>query len=160
MIKSLSELKREGLRSFKLLILGRDRQAPYLRLSRRLGVSDEVAFVGSTDEPERYYGAADLLVHPTFYDPCSLTVLEALASGLPVVTTALNGAHGVVIHGENGWVLEKANDVREIKKAILYFSGRDIRNRLSDLKEWRREVYSEKVNFDQVMKVLREVAPG
>ena len=67
---------------------------------------------------------------------------------------------GVIIHGQNGWVLEKANDVRELKKAILYFSGRDIRNRLSDLKEWRREVYSEKVNFDKVMKVLREVPPG
>ncbi len=160
LIKGLSEMKREGLRPFKLLILGRDRQAPYLRLSRRLGVSDEVLFVGSTDEPEKYYGAADLLVHPTFYDPCSLTVVEALASGLPVITTALNGAHGVITHGEDGWVLGKTNDARELKKAILYFLEKDIRNRLPNPEERRRDVYSEKLNFDQVMKVLREVALG
>ena len=38
------------------------------------------------------YFAADFLVHPTFYDPCSLVVLEALACGLPVITTRYNGA--------------------------------------------------------------------
>ena len=160
LIKALSEMKREGLCPFKLFVLGRDRQAPYLRLARRLHLSNEVLFVGSTDEPEKYYGAADLLVHPTFYDPCSLTVLEALASGLPVITTASNGAHGVIVHGEDGWVLEKANEAGELKKAIRYFSEKDLRERIFDPKKRKGDLYSEKANFDQVMKVLGEVIDG
>ena len=43
-------------------------------------------------EMRNAYFAADFLVHPTFYDPCSLVVLEALACGLPVITTRANGA--------------------------------------------------------------------
>ena len=39
-----------------------------------------------------YYAAADLYVHPTFYDPCSLVVLEAAACGLPIITSRYNGA--------------------------------------------------------------------
>jgi UDP-glucose:(heptosyl)LPS alpha-1,3-glucosyltransferase len=82
LLATLSRLKKEGRLLFKLLILGRDRKNPYLRLAKKMGISEEVVFAGSTNEPEKYYGAADLLVHPTFYDACSLTVLEALASGL------------------------------------------------------------------------------
>ena len=95
MIKALAEIKKEDHPPFKLLILGRDRQRPLSPVSQKdWGFPKEIIFAGSTDEPEKYYGAADLLVHPTFYDACSLTVLEALASGLPVITTLSNGAGG------------------------------------------------------------------
>jgi len=99
-------MKQEESSPFKLLVLGRDREGPYPRLAEREGLAEHVVFAGSTDRPERYYGAADLLVHPTFYDACSLTVLEALASGLLVVTTSQNGAGGVLQQGEEGWVTD------------------------------------------------------
>ncbi len=79
LFKALADIKKEGSPPFKCLILGRDRKDPYLRLAKKMGISEEIVFAGSTDEPEKYYGAADLLVHPTFYDACSLTVLEALS---------------------------------------------------------------------------------
>jgi UDP-glucose:(heptosyl)LPS alpha-1,3-glucosyltransferase len=118
LMKALAKRKGEGCSVFKLLILGRDRQAPYLQLAKRLGLSGEVIFAGSTDEPERYYGAADLLVHPTFYDACSLTVLEAMASGLPVITTVCNGAGGVMTTGQEGAVLPNPGDVQDLAKKI------------------------------------------
>lgn len=49
--------------------------------------------MGSVADPVPYYAAADAYVHPTYYDPCSLVILEAAASGLPIVTTRrCNGA--------------------------------------------------------------------
>ncbi len=55
--------------------------------------------MGNVDEIEKYYTASDLYVHPTFYDSCSLVVTEALASGLPVITTRYDGASGVIEDG-------------------------------------------------------------
>jgi UDP-glucose:(heptosyl)LPS alpha-1,3-glucosyltransferase len=102
LIQALAKIKKEGSPPLKCLILGRDRRDLYIRLANKLRLPEELVFAGSTDEPEKYYGGADLLVHPTFYDACSLTVLEALASGLPVITTASNGASRVISQGKEG----------------------------------------------------------
>jgi UDP-glucose:(heptosyl)LPS alpha-1,3-glucosyltransferase len=56
------------------------------------------------------YFAADFLVHPTFYDPCSLVVLEALACGLPVITTRANGASELLHPPQEGYVVEDPHD--------------------------------------------------
>jgi UDP-glucose:(heptosyl)LPS alpha-1,3-glucosyltransferase len=157
-MKALATMKGEGLSPFKLLILGRDRQKPYVRLVKKLGLSEEVIFAGSTDEPEKYYGAADLLVHPTFYDACSLTVLEALASGLPVITTSSNGASGM-IRPEEGRVIRDPKNSEELKEAVRYFFESGVQ-RPPLLQEGKRmEHYSDRVNFDQMVGVFREIAP-
>ena len=64
----------------------------FARLAKDLGLSDRVRFVGYCPDVRDAYFASDFLVHPTFYDPCSNVVLEALACGLPVITTRDNGA--------------------------------------------------------------------
>jgi UDP-glucose:(heptosyl)LPS alpha-1,3-glucosyltransferase len=121
LMKTLAMMKREGDSSLKLIVLGRDRQAPYQRLAHRLGIFENMVFAGATAEVEKYYGAADLLVHPSFYDACSLTVLEALASGLPVITTRSNGAGGVITEGQEGFVLADPRDCQALSQRISYF---------------------------------------
>ncbi|MEP7329939.1 MAG: glycosyltransferase family 4 protein [Betaproteobacteria bacterium] len=80
-----------------LLVVGRDR-APgrYARLAQRLGLADRVTFAGAQTDPKPYYGAADAFVLPTLYDALSNAVLEALACGLPVVTSDRCGAGELV----------------------------------------------------------------
>ena len=78
--------------SFRLLIAGHPRFQAYEGLASRLGIKERVRFLGPRRDVHNCYFAADFLVHPTFYDPCSVVVLEALASGLPVVTSRYNGA--------------------------------------------------------------------
>ncbi|MBM4307643.1 MAG: glycosyltransferase, partial [Deltaproteobacteria bacterium] len=129
---------------------------PYLRLAAKLGLSDKVIFAGSTDEPEKYYGAADLLVHPTFYDACSLTVLEALASGVPVITTASNGASGMITHGEDGWVISDPTDGNDLKKAIQYFFNGNFRKEASEKAREKAEINSEEINYQQMMATFRQ----
>jgi UDP-glucose:(heptosyl)LPS alpha-1,3-glucosyltransferase len=67
------------------------REEAAVRAVRRAGLRDRVRVVPRSD-PLPLYGAADLLVQPTWRDPCSLATLEALACGIPVVTTDANGA--------------------------------------------------------------------
>ena len=64
-----------------------------------------VIFAGAVDDTAPCFAAADVYAHPTRYDPCSLTVLEALASGLPVITTTANGAGELMTDGREGFVI-------------------------------------------------------
>jgi UDP-glucose:(heptosyl)LPS alpha-1,3-glucosyltransferase len=157
LVKTLSEIRKEDGRPFKLLVLGRDRQGPYLRLAKKMGISKDVVFVGPTDEPDKYYGASDLLVHPTFYDACSLTVLEALASGLPVITTASNGASGILRHGEDGWVIDDMEGGNQLKTAINHFLNKEIRPLASCEERGTEETLTAKVNAELMMGIFREV---
>jgi UDP-glucose:(heptosyl)LPS alpha-1,3-glucosyltransferase len=155
LMEALALLKKEGGPSLKLLVLGRDRKAPFLRLATKLGISEEVLFAGSTAEPEKYYGAADLLVHPTFYDACSLTVIEALSSGLPVLTSSANGASGIVQLGERARVIDDPQKVDQVSQAIrdlLVEEGSPFRSRV--------EFFSEERNYLQMTEVFRQVARG
>ncbi len=56
------------------------------------------------------YAAADVFLLPTLYDPFANVTLEALAAGLPVVTSAQNGASEIITNEKNGFVLPRADD--------------------------------------------------
>ena len=63
------------------------------------------------------YWASDFFVSPTYYDPCSLVVLEALACGLPVITTACNGAGELMTDGREGFVIPAPDALDELVAA-------------------------------------------
>jgi UDP-glucose:(heptosyl)LPS alpha-1,3-glucosyltransferase len=121
LIQALALIKRKR-QNVKLLVIGRDRAEPYRRLAKKLGCANDVLFVGGVKDLERYYASADILVHPTFYDPCSLVVLEALASGLPVITTRRNGAGGIIEDGLEGFVIDDPRAIETLARAIVYLS--------------------------------------
>ena len=75
-----------------------------------LGIAPRVHFAGSQKDVTRWYGAADCFVLPTLYDPFPNAALEAMASGLPVITTSQCGAAEFVEEGVGGTVCE-AGDV-------------------------------------------------
>ena len=156
-MRALAGLKKEGAqgRSFRLLILGRDRPGPYLQLARGMGISEEIIFAGMVEEPEKYYGAADLLLHPTFYDACSLTVLEAAATGLPVITTVFNGASGVLDPVKN-WILSDPGDVGQLRAAILDFVRKKEEGLLVPPTGERVDDLSEEKNFDRMLAIFEE----
>jgi UDP-glucose:(heptosyl)LPS alpha-1,3-glucosyltransferase len=68
--------------------------------------------------------AADLLVLPTLYDPCSNACLEALAAGLPVITTRQNGAAELISEGINGSIITSPNRISELTAAITAWADR------------------------------------
>jgi UDP-glucose:(heptosyl)LPS alpha-1,3-glucosyltransferase len=103
---------------FKIAIVGHPKYAKYQRLAKSLNVDDRVLFLGFRADPKEAYFAADFLVHPTFYDPCSLVALEALACGLPVITTQYNGASELFVPGKSGFVIRNPHDAQELGGAI------------------------------------------
>jgi UDP-glucose:(heptosyl)LPS alpha-1,3-glucosyltransferase len=159
LIKTLAKIRKGDSPPFKLLILGRDHRHSYLRLAREMGITEETIFAGSTSEPEKYYGAADLLVHPTFYDACSLTVLEALASGLPVITTHYNGASGIITQGREGFVISDPRDHQALVEKISFFLNREKLERASIAARHLAESYSLERNWREMENILQSNLP-
>ena len=102
-----------------LAVIGKGRVKLYNEIARRFSVSDRVRFLGPVEGTERYYAAADLLVAPTLYEPMANVILEALATGIPVVTTRDSGNAEVVIAGDNGWLIDDPTNDEEIAFNIL-----------------------------------------
>ena len=95
---------------FRLLVAGNRRTGAYERLARRLGIADRVLFLGPRRDILHCYFAADFLIHSTFYDPCSLVALEALACGLPVITSRYNGASELLKPPQDRYVIDDPHD--------------------------------------------------
>lgn len=90
-----------------LLVVGRDKHADrFQRRAHALGLSGRVFFAGAQGDVKPYYGAADALTLPTLYDPFPNVALEAMASGLPVVTSLKCGAAELIENGKNGFACD------------------------------------------------------
>ena len=98
----------------RMAVVGGKRLGSARRDVARRGLQEAVIFVGSVADSVPYYAAADVYVLPTFYDPCSLGVLEAAASGLPCLTTRPNGAGELLTDGVEGYVLPDPADDRQL----------------------------------------------
>jgi UDP-glucose:(heptosyl)LPS alpha-1,3-glucosyltransferase len=101
-----------------LVVVGGDDPRSYKSLAVSLGIADRVHFAGATTDPRPFYRDADFFVLPTKHDPCSLVVLEALAMGLPVISTRFNGACEIMADGTHGYVLEDPMDVDALAGAM------------------------------------------
>lgn len=102
LLRAFSRMQR---RDARLWVVGRDKhELPMRKLAQTLGVDERVLFLGEQAEVKPFYGAADVFALPTQYDPFPNAALEALACGLPVVTTATCGA-AELVSAANGLVI-------------------------------------------------------
>ena len=100
------------------IVVGRDKRAGhYMALARKLGIGGRARFVGSVSDVRPYLAAADSFALATLYDPFPNAALEAMASGLPVVTTTRCGAAEIVREGETGFVRD-ALDIAGLAEAL------------------------------------------
>jgi len=127
------------------------------RLARRCGTGSAVTFVGKIDDPVPYYAASDIYVLPTFYDPCSLGVLEAAASGLPSVTTRFNGAAELLSDGIDGYVLSDPNDDRQLADRLEMLLDPALRRRMGQAARQLALSHTLQRNCDQILRVYREL---
>lgn len=96
-----------------LVVVGKDRQLKQAQaLAERLGIGSRTQFLGGQPDVRPYYGAADVFALPTLYDPFPNAVLEALASGLPVLTSPTSGAAELVT-AECGAVVDALDPVSQ-----------------------------------------------
>lgn len=129
--KILEALAKPGAKTWHLLVAGKDSPATYQKQSRALGIQDRVQFLGSRSDVRQLYLASDVCVLPTYYDPCSRTVLEAMSLGVPCISTAFDGSSECITHGENGFVLESPDAVNALAAHLEALSNRKTQLKMS-----------------------------
>lgn len=157
---ALGRLTGSAAPRWHLLVAGgtRRRRRPYARLADIMGIADRVTFVGAVDDVAPYYGAADVFVHPTWYDPCSLVVLEALAAGLPTLTTRYNGASELMDGRDAGVVLEAPRPVARLAEGVVALLDPARRDTMSRAARQVAEEHGQEKNFREMLDVLSRAA--
>lgn len=116
-----------------LLVVGRDDRSIFLPLLNRLGLQQRVQFHSSTDDIERFYAAADLYAGPSLEDSFAIPPLEAMACGLPVITSVNNGGSQIITEGVDGFVLADPRDVPALSSLVRrLYEDRDLRLRVGE----------------------------
>ena len=158
-LDTLKQLHAQGI-ACHLRVVGRDNPRPFLQQAQQLGVAQAVDFHEATSQIQDYYNAADLLVFPTLSDPFANVCLEALACGLPVMTTTHNGAAEILIEDQTGYILQANRPlVPQIVAGIVRFSSLPQQQRLEMSHQARlcAEGFTIRHNAERTLEVLEGV---
>ncbi len=112
------DMERKGY----LIVAGNGRIHRYHHIAKRLNISKRVVFLGHIGHIQDALAVTDVAILPTFYDPSSRYILEALAVGKPVITTRFNGASDLFVNNRHGKVIDAPEDISALAEAIVYFT--------------------------------------
>ncbi len=116
--------------SAHLVVVGREKRlGNFKRLARDLNVRDRITFAGPQLDVKPFYGAADVFVLPTVYDPFPNAALEAMACALPVITSTKSGAAELVVESDAGLVC-RSRDAAGLAAHMRTLLDADARDRL------------------------------
>lgn len=158
LIEAVAQLKKSDARRFKLVVVGQSPSSSLIKRIARLGLKGTAIFTGPTKSPDDYYASCDVMVLPTFYDACSLVVIEAMACGLPAITTTANGAASIITHGTNGYSISHPPDSRELAEAMKVFFSPETLQRMSKEASLTGQRYSLERNHLEMLRVFNEIA--
>jgi glycosyltransferase involved in cell wall biosynthesis len=163
LIESMVPVTRK-FRNAKFIIAGKGLSNEMKKLvdyATKLGVEDNIIFTGYFPDKKlpRLYQAADIFAFSTFYENLPFAVLEALSTGLPVVTTNVGGIPEMIEDGKNGFLVEPANS-RALADRILYYlehpaeaseMGLLARRNIEDHFDWRLIVQKVLKVYDEAL---------
>lgn len=140
-----------------LLVIGRDKHmSRFQRLAHVEQVADRVRFLGVQEDVSRFHGAADGMLFPTLYDPLPNALLEALACGLPVITSTTCGGAELIMNGKCGYVHD-ALDVVRVAEAIRRFANVEDRKLMSKRARRTIEPYTLEMMRDKLSQFYVEL---
>jgi UDP-glucose:(heptosyl)LPS alpha-1,3-glucosyltransferase len=105
-----------------LIVAGNGRVRKYRRLAKKFDVHRKIVFLGPVRYIQNALSITDVAVLPTFYDPSSRYILEAIAAGKPVITTEFNGAADLFVNDRHGKIIDCAENIPALAQAISYFT--------------------------------------
>lgn len=115
----------------RFLLLGRGKHEAELRdRAQSLGIERYLKFAGYQPDIDPYYTAMDLSVLTSFSEGLSITILESMNHGLPVVATCVGGNTEVVTDGETGFLVPPRDTLAFAEKVVIVLKDRQLARRL------------------------------
>jgi UDP-glucose:(heptosyl)LPS alpha-1,3-glucosyltransferase len=138
-----------------LIVAGNSRINGYRRLAEKLNVHGRIIFLGNVRHIQNALSITDVAILPTFYDPSSRFVLEAMAAGKPVITTEFNGAADLFVNDRHGKVIDRPENIPALAQAISFFT--DTNNIRKASQAIVADNLEEKISISRVAKQLMPV---
>jgi len=140
-----------------VLVVGSDDRRPYQPMIEHLQQGERVKFLEPSADVMLYYAAADVYAGPSLYDTFGLPVVEAMACGLPVVTSATTGAAERITDGEDGFVLRDARSQEELAGVIRrLFARGELRSQVGERAARKARQFGWEQNAQQTHELLQE----
>lgn len=157
LMEAVYQLKQIGITNFKVIVAG---GMPYKALSRQIrtfDIENKILFPGAVRSIETYYANSDVFVLPTYYDACSLVVMEAMASGLPTITTTANGAAGIIHDGKDGYIISHPPGSLDLAKKMQMLLDDEKRHEMSREALCTGQQYSAEKNHQEMLRIFEAV---
>jgi UDP-glucose:(heptosyl)LPS alpha-1,3-glucosyltransferase len=161
--KGLPQLLRAltGVRDAHLVVVGADKELPQLqRTAEQAKLSGRVHFAGGQEDVKPWYGMADCFVLPTLYDPFPNAALEAMACGLPLITSLQCGAAELIESGVEGYVCRDPLDVVELARCLSLAAAPGQARRMGTAARRRAEPFSLDGMAQQLMRLYADMMPA
>lgn len=117
-IELLANWQSASAQVVRLIVVGNDKQSPYLRLAAKKKVVDRICFLGGRDDVGALLQAADVLVHPAYKENTGNVLLEAMIAGKPVVATDVCGYAHYVEEAGMGHIIRSPYTIEKFRKAV------------------------------------------
>ncbi len=141
----------------RLLVVGKGDTKRYQGIARQLGIEEDVLFAGVwREEIAPLYLAADLFAMLSVYDTFGLTVLEAMAAGLPVIISPTVGARDVVRNGQNGYIVDPGQ-TEEVSRRMAMALERKENERLARCARQTAEAHTWSAMAQKVAGIYEEL---
>lgn len=137
-----------------VLIVGKGNEEKFRGLIKR----QKIIFCGAQKEVYKYYASADVFLLPAIYEPFGNANLEALASGLPVITTKLSGASEIIKNGTHGFAVERPENTDEIAERLAYLMDKEVNRKMSIEARKLAESFSFEKHIKKMFELYNTVA--
>jgi UDP-glucose:(heptosyl)LPS alpha-1,3-glucosyltransferase len=138
-----------------LIVAGKGHAYKYRQIARRLKIHKKIIFLGQVRHIQNALSVTDVAILPTFYDPSSRFILEALAACNPVITTRFNGASDLFVNNRHGKIVDEPEDISALIDAIVYFT--DTKNITKASRAIAKDNIEEKISIRRAARQLAAV---
>jgi UDP-glucose:(heptosyl)LPS alpha-1,3-glucosyltransferase len=156
-MESIALVPQEQRGHLVLLVIGKGNINKYKSLARKYNIEHQILFMGAQTNIASYYYASDIFLFPTLYEPFGNVCLEAMASGLPVITTRIAGVSEIMSSSIDSFVVENPSDTFAIAEKIRFLLDKVWRENMGRAAYLCASKYSMQNNFKAVKEIYKEI---
>ncbi len=143
-----------------LVVIGKGNTRPYEKEAERLGLKKQIIFMGPVKGARDYYPLADVFVLPSIYEPFSNACVEAMASGLAVVTSRVSGVSEVIEDHVSGGIVEDPTDEAALAACIRPFLKKAKARAAGVIAQKRAKALTMENNVEEFLRLVDEICAG
>jgi len=155
LLSVIANIKARGF-DVQLTILGSGYEFEKIKnLAQTMGIDQQVNMPGNVNNVEEYLSQNDIYVHSAYYEPFGLVLLEAMATGLPVVCLDGGGNRDIIENGKNGFIIKEQNVDEFTDRILELFHNKILYSQISEYAQKFAQQYDIKIYVDKLLEIYK-----